>query len=596
MAVMQSSDSGSSGQSGMTATIERRRSPWLAAGFGLCAVSGLLVLSAVYPLLLVRPAAALPRPALIKPRPMATPRTHRLAAPRHARLKRPISMDTPAVNLLEARMDGTMAGTPYYAASVDFTADPAVAAANLPSGALGFAADQTGPSSPFPAILSSEATGAGAGGMAEPQAQIAPLFGHNHSVDLPSLGGAVHRLVLMPRVTQRLDRIEADADVRSQDLAAIGRALGRDSLQPGQRLEVLYREATKQGEAPTVLLARYSDTAAEDRLVARLDSGGYAQTRNRDAYRELLAQAMADNRRETEVADADDDSDRAALAKLRKPYPDVVDRLTAEHLPAHVAVEVCHLLVGHGISGARDLSRLHIVFRKGESGQMELVSLEIGQNGKEQSFYRFRSRAGHPDEFLDANGRSADKPLLGNPVPGSRRNDGFGWRMHPILHRPEFHNGVDFDAPLGTPILAAGDGVVTKISSENGYGKYVRVRHDHGFTTTYAHISGTAKGLTVGDRVEQGQVIAYIGSTGLSTGPHLYYELRMGDKTYADPTRTRISAGTELRGDALEAFKRETGRVDAIATFMVNSAKSVASAVGNGIASAVKPLPGEDLR
>jgi murein DD-endopeptidase MepM/ murein hydrolase activator NlpD len=157
------------------------------------------------------------------------------------------------------------------------------------------------------------------------------------------------------------------------------------------------------------------------------------------------------------------------------------------------------------------------------------------------------------------------------PVADGRLGDGFGWRIHPILHDRRFHEGVDYAAPFGSPIEAAGAGVVEKIDQEWGYGKYVRIRHDFGYETTYAHLSGVPHGLKIGERVRAGQTIGYVGSTGLSTGPHLYYELRV-DGRYADPLRAHLHAGRVLEGDALAAFQKMRARTDMLLKASARSA------------------------
>ncbi len=159
------------------------------------------------------------------------------------------------------------------------------------------------------------------------------------------------------------------------------------------------------------------------------------------------------------------------------------------------------------------------------------------------------------------------KYLMQKPLPNGRLNDGFGWRIHPVLHVRKHHNGVDYDAPIGSPIVAAGDGVVELISYQKGYGKYVRIRHQGGYSTTYAHLASAKKGLKVGDRVKQGDVIAYVGSTGYSTGPHLYYELKVGDQ-YVDPLTARLNAGEKLTGSSLNSFREEIDHVGQIVNEM----------------------------
>jgi murein DD-endopeptidase MepM/ murein hydrolase activator NlpD len=125
------------------------------------------------------------------------------------------------------------------------------------------------------------------------------------------------------------------------------------------------------------------------------------------------------------------------------------------------------------------------------------------------------------------------------------------------------HTGVDFAAPRGTPILAAGNGVVEKVGRNSGYGNMTIIRHTNGYETLYGHQSGFAKGLAPGARVRQGQVIGYVGSTGLSTGPHLHFEIRVNGKP-VDPLRIRLPRGRVLENDLYASFERERARIDSL--------------------------------
>jgi len=133
----------------------------------------------------------------------------------------------------------------------------------------------------------------------------------------------------------------------------------------------------------------------------------------------------------------------------------------------------------------------------------------------------------------------------------ARLGDGFGWRIHPVLSDRRFHQGVDYA------------GVVEAIDSQWGYGKFIRIRRDWGYETTYAHVSGFARGVSLGARVRQGQAIAYVGSTGLSTGPHLYYEVQIAGHR-VDPLRVKLAAGRRLQGEAFLAFERQRARTDGL--------------------------------
>jgi murein DD-endopeptidase MepM/ murein hydrolase activator NlpD len=209
----------------------------------------------------------------------------------------------------------------------------------------------------------------------------------------------------------------------------------------------------------------------------------------------------------------------------------------------------------------RDTAEL--LYRFGNLRQPELVFASLTLNDQTYRYYQFSAADDGSTDYYDRDGRSVTEPLLRKPVAAGRLGDGFGWRIHPILDERRFHEGVDYDAPLGSPVVAAGAGAIETIGQEWGYGKYVRIRHDLGYETTYAHLSGVAQGLHVGERVRQGETIAYVGSTGLSTGPHLYYEVRVNGHR-VDPLRVRLGSGRILEGRILTAFQKVRNRIDSL--------------------------------
>ncbi len=143
---------------------------------------------------------------------------------------------------------------------------------------------------------------------------------------------------------------------------------------------------------------------------------------------------------------------------------------------------------------------------------------------------------------------------------------GFGARNHPLLGYSKMHTGVDWAAPLGTPIYASGNGLVDKVGWESGYGKYIRIRHANGYETAYGHMTAFARSIQPGARVRQGQVIGYVGSTGLSTGPHLHYEILVNGR-FVDPLRVKLPRGRVLDGPMLDKLRQGArgGRRHAVA-------------------------------
>ena len=190
----------------------------------------------------------------------------------------------------------------------------------------------------------------------------------------------------------------------------------------------------------------------------------------------------------------------------------------------------------------------------------EILYVGLTAAGVRHRFYRFKTPDGKVD-YYDPEGRTGDKFLLRKPMARGVLRSGFGMRIHPIRKVRRMHEGVDYAAPRGTTIYAAGDGVVTEAGWNGGYGRWVAIRHRNGYETGYAHMSRIAKGISPGTRVEQGQVIGAVGSTGLSTGPHIHYEVRVNGRP-VDPLTIRLRRGRELSGQALAAFQTERDKID----------------------------------
>lgn len=191
----------------------------------------------------------------------------------------------------------------------------------------------------------------------------------------------------------------------------------------------------------------------------------------------------------------------------------------------------------------------------------EILYTAITVDGEKHGFYRFRTPDDGVVNYYDENGDSAKKFLMRKPVTGGRFTSGYGYRRHPLLGYRKMHTGTDWAAPWGTPILAAGNGVVELAGRKGGYGKYVLIRHANGYKTAYAHMARYAKGLKPGVKVRQGQVIGEVGSTGLSSGPHLHYEVLINGR-HVDPMKIKVPRGRKLTGRLKQAFKAERARID----------------------------------
>jgi murein DD-endopeptidase MepM/ murein hydrolase activator NlpD len=194
-------------------------------------------------------------------------------------------------------------------------------------------------------------------------------------------------------------------------------------------------------------------------------------------------------------------------------------------------------------------------------GAPHLVYASLQTAAKARALYRFQPPGDRQLAWFDGNGRSIVRSLMRTPVDGARISSSFGPRMHPVLGYTRMHKGTDFATPVGTPVYASGDGVVEFVGLHGGHGNYVRVRHSKTLETAYAHLSAYA--VAVGATVIQGQVIARSGNTGLSSGPHLHYEVIVNGEQ-VDPMKFQTESGRNLTGAALQAFIKERNRIDGL--------------------------------
>ena len=198
------------------------------------------------------------------------------------------------------------------------------------------------------------------------------------------------------------------------------------------------------------------------------------------------------------------------------------------------------------------------------TGDILFARLKWRGRSKEKGYYLFASRQdGDRPDFYDARGKGAKRLLMKTPIDGARLSSRFGTRKHPILGYRRAHKGVDFAANRGTPIKAAGDGVIERSDRYGSFGNYVRIRHANGYKTAYAHLKGFARGIRKGKRVRQGDIIGYVGTTGRSTGPHLHYEVHLNGKA-VNPQKLKIATGKSLKAGDLDRFMVQRDMIDAM--------------------------------
>ena len=192
-----------------------------------------------------------------------------------------------------------------------------------------------------------------------------------------------------------------------------------------------------------------------------------------------------------------------------------------------------------------------------DTGKIIYASMYV--NGEEINLYNFKFN--DEEEYYDIKGKSITKSLMKTPINGARLSSSFGMRKHPILGYNKMHRGTDFAAPSGTPIMASGSGTITRARWCGGGGNCIKIKHNSTYETIYAHMKSFAKGIKEGRKVRQGQIIGYVGSTGLSTGPHLHYEVVVNGKK-VNSQKLKLPSGKILKGKARELFELERIKID----------------------------------
>ena len=240
-----------------------------------------------------------------------------------------------------------------------------------------------------------------------------------------------------------------------------------------------------------------------------------------------------------------------------------------KNIPANIIIEFARIY-GFQVDFQRDIRKrdkfqimYEIFFNEKkeivETGEILFANLKL--SGQDNSLYYFDNE--ESEGHYDKNGKSVKKALMKTPINGARLSSSFGMRKHPIDGYNKMHRGTDFAAPMGTPIMASGDGVIKKAGWCGGGGNCVKIRHNSTYETVYAHMSKFARGIKSGVRVKQGQTIGYVGSTGKSTGPHLHYEVIINGKK-VNSQKLKLPSGKILKGKERKLFETKKIKIDVL--------------------------------
>jgi murein DD-endopeptidase MepM/ murein hydrolase activator NlpD len=342
----------------------------------------------------------------------------------------------------------------------------------------------------------------------------------------------------------------------AKSIASMLGARGRDGgLKEGQKLRILMAPAGaglgQRLQPYRVIVANESTIEA---VAALSDLGKYVAV---DVQSMNTVAEIADN--------SDDDDDDGTGVRL---YQSIYETALRNKVPANVIEDMIRIY-SYDVDFQRKVQpgdSFDVFFAGEDDGatttektEVQFASLTVG--GETKKYYRFQTPDDAVVDFYDETGKSAKKFLVRKPVNSAIMRSGFGGRRHPILGYVKMHTGVDWATPYGTPIFASGNGVVEKVGWEGGYGKYIRLKHNNGYETAYGHMSAFAKGMEPGKRVRQGQVIGFVGSTGMSTGAHVHYEILVNGR-FVDPMRIKLPRGRSLEGPMMASFEKERDRLD----------------------------------
>jgi murein DD-endopeptidase MepM/ murein hydrolase activator NlpD len=340
-----------------------------------------------------------------------------------------------------------------------------------------------------------------------------------------------------------------------EEMKAIASTLGGrgGALKEGLKLRVLLSPIGAGQRLQPVRVIVANDGAVEA-VVALSDTGKYVSVDVQSA--------------DTQVAEAEEEDDGTTGVRL---YQSVYETALRQQVPLPLIEDLIRIYsydvdFQQRVKPGDSFELLYTAEDEtGSAAKADVLYAALTVGGETKQFYRFQTPDDGLVDYYDETGKSAKKFLVRKPMAVGLMHSGYGWRRHPILGYAKMHTGVDWVAPLGTPVYASGNGVITVAGWEGGYGKYVRIRHNNGYETAYGHLSAFARGIQPGTRVRQGQVIGYVGSTGLSTGAHVHYEIIVNSR-FVDPMKIKLPRGRVLEGATLASFERDRARYDAIMT------------------------------
>jgi len=379
----------------------------------------------------------------------------------------------------------------------------------------------------------------------------------------------VEERVLLIRRGETLEGVLRAAGATPDQLRTLVTALGGrakvQALPEGQVIQIMALAGARPSDPRQLVRVSLVTEGRVEQMAAVNDRGAFVPVILLREEDEPRPRRPARTARRGGDEEEDDTGNEGTGARL---YDSLYETALRYEMPRPLIDEMVRIFA-HDLDFQRRVSggdSLEVIFTDeddGEGSRTELLFASLSVAGETRRVYRFHAPDDGVIDFFDEEGRSLKKFLLRKPVAGDvEMRSGFGMRYHPILRYGKMHSGVDWaNGRVGTPIIAAGHGTVIKAGWDSGYGRRVEIQHANGYVSTYSHMSSFGRGIEEGARVRQGQVIGTIGNTGLSTGPHLHYEVVVNGN-FVNPMKIRLPRGRELDGRILTEFRRQREAID----------------------------------
>lgn len=374
----------------------------------------------------------------------------------------------------------------------------------------------------------------------------------------------VEEKLLITRRGENFETVVRNAGASRDQIVSMINAFGGKvkvaALPEGQVLQALFAPGPRPGDSRQIVRVSLLENGRPAAMVAVNDKGVFTPVAL------PRAEPLSPQQKAQTGNDDEEDEEEESGGSGARLYESLYETGLRHDLPRPLIDELVRIF-SYDLDfqqRVRGGDNLEVIFTDEDEGDRpEILSASLTIGGETRQVYRFQAPEDGLIDYFDPEGRSLKKFLLRKPISDAEMRSGFGMRYHPIMRYSKMHTGVDWANKIGTPILAAGNGTIIKAEWDSGYGRRIEIQHANGYVTSYSHQSAFAKGIAPGVKVRQGQVIGFLGNTGLSTGPHLHYEV-MVNGNFVNPMKIKVPRGRELEGRTLAEFNRQRDEIQGL--------------------------------